>query len=103
VRQLQHVVERAVILSRESLIPLHRFEGAPRTRARAEEPARAASSTDDGAIVLHSLDVGEAERALIEAALARTDGNRTRAAAMLGMSVRTLRSKLNRDGADSAD
>jgi DNA-binding NtrC family response regulator len=103
VRELQHVVERAVILSREPLVPLHRFEGAPRTRARAEEPTREAATTDDGAIVLHSLNVEEAERALIEAALARTDGNRTRAAAMLGMSVRTLRSKLNRDGADSAD
>jgi DNA-binding NtrC family response regulator len=101
VRELQHVVERAVILSREPIVPLHRFEGAPRTRTRSETPTRTATTTDEGSIVLHSLDVGEAERALIDAALARSGGNRTRAAALLGMSVRTLRTKLNRDGSDS--
>ena len=48
-----------------------------------------------GAVVLTSLDVGEAEQALITRALAVTGGNRTRAARLLGMSVRTLRNKLN--------
>jgi DNA-binding protein Fis len=46
-------------------------------------------------VVLHSLDVGDAERALIARALQVCGGNRTRAAAMLGINVRTLRNKLN--------
>jgi DNA-binding NtrC family response regulator len=41
------------------------------------------------------LNVEAAERALIEKALQRTGGNRTRAAELLGISSRTLRSKLN--------
>jgi DNA-binding protein Fis len=45
--------------------------------------------------VLTTLDVGEAEKALIAKALEVSGGNRTKAAALLGMSVRSLRSKLS--------
>jgi len=55
-----------------------------------------------GAVVLTSLDVGEAETRLIERALEVSGGNRTRAAELLGMSVRTLRNKLNGPARDSA-
>ena len=48
-----------------------------------------------GAVVLTTLDVGEAEQALITRALSVTGGNRTHAAKLLGISVRTLRNKLN--------
>ena len=51
-----------------------------------------------GAIVLTSLDVGDAESRLIQRALEVSGGNRTRAAQLLGMSVRTLRNKLNGPG-----
>jgi two-component system response regulator FlrC len=44
----------------------------------------------------------EVERRVIEQALALTKGNRTRAAQMLGINVRTLRRKLN-GGGDSGD
>jgi DNA-binding NtrC family response regulator len=46
-------------------------------------------------VVLSTLNVDEAERALIARALAVTGNNRTRAAVLLGISVRTLRNKLN--------
>jgi two-component system response regulator FlrC len=49
-----------------------------------------------------SLDLGRLERAAIERALARTQGNRTHAARALGISVRTLRNKL-REYADAAE
>jgi DNA-binding NtrC family response regulator len=48
-----------------------------------------------GAIVLHTLNVEEAERALIRRALELTKNNRTKTAELLGISVRTLRNKLN--------
>jgi DNA-binding NtrC family response regulator len=38
--------------------------------------------------------VGEVERELVLQTLARCDGNRTRAARVLGVSVRTLRNKI---------
>jgi DNA-binding protein Fis len=64
--------------------------------------ADASASVPKGAIVLTSLDVGEAEAQLIARALEVSGGNRTRAAALLGISVRTLRNKLNGQGPASA-
>ncbi len=49
----------------------------------------------EGAVVLETLNLSEAEAALIERALEVTEGNRTRAADLLGINVRTLRGKLN--------
>lgn len=48
-----------------------------------------------GAVVLTSLNIDEAERALILRALEVAKNNRTRTAQLLGISVRTLRNKLN--------
>ena len=116
VRELQHVVERAVILSPEPVLQPHALESERfglttasgvgsardgRALPAAGHGAGAHGGDGDGApddprrVVLHSLDVGEAERVLIERALVVAGGNRTRAAELLGMSVRTLRNKLN--------
>jgi DNA-binding NtrC family response regulator len=54
-----------------------------------------AHGAEPGAVTLTTLNVGEAEAVLIQHALAATGQNRTRAAEMLGISVRTLRNKLN--------
>jgi DNA-binding protein Fis len=48
------------------------------------------------AITLPSLNISEAEKFLIDSALAAADNNRTKASKLLGISVRTLRNKLNR-------
>jgi len=112
VRELRHAVEQAVILTGESLLPLQAFDGQRFGLSGARSgprPARIsgdffgtdgdgivpASPIPDGAVVLTSLNVDAAEAKLIERALVVSGGNRTRAADLLGMSVRTLRNKLN--------
>jgi DNA-binding NtrC family response regulator len=55
----------------------------------------AAAAVPDGAVILTSLNVNDAEAKLIERALVVANGNRTKASDLLGISVRTLRNKLN--------
>jgi DNA-binding NtrC family response regulator len=56
-----------------------------------------------GSIALQSLNVADAERVLIQHALHAADNNRTKAAELLGISVRTLRNKLNGPGKDDGE
>jgi DNA-binding NtrC family response regulator len=121
VRELQHVVERAVILAPDPVLGLSALDparfgltagglavrgpaaAAAVARAAADQGAGDAGAADDPTrVVLHSLDVNEAERVLIERALLVAGGNRTRAAELLGISVRTLRNKLNGPGRGDA-
>jgi two-component system response regulator AtoC len=122
IRELQHVIERAVILTPDPMIQAHCLEGtrfglahslgAPSIRPRSistpgvvpaiasrATPAVAGAAT--GSIALASLNVADAERVLIQHALAAADNNRTKAADLLGISVRTLRNKLNGPGKDA--
>ena len=108
VRQLQSAVERAVILGTEPLLRGHLFASL-RNVVSAETnggaPASPQSTNGTGGahvLELPSLDLMEVERRVIEQALALTKGNRTRAAHMLGINVRTLRRKLN-GGRDEGD
>ena len=101
VRELEHAVERAVILSAGPVLGVRSFEGqrlGPVANVPGGPPGQTApESTDsrEGGIVLHTLNVGEAEAVLIQHALAASGNNRTKAAELLGISVRTLRNKLN--------
>jgi DNA-binding NtrC family response regulator len=105
VRELQHAIERAVILaSGPMLLPVHfdgqRFglthqsAGVRDSVYRITEP-NGRSPDEAQQVVLRSFDLEQAESELISRALEVTDGNRTRAAELLGLSVRALRSKLN--------
>lgn len=108
VRQLQNTVERAVILSTEPVLRVHLFAG---LRAMPNGQNGAAPTASNGApdtagahvLALPSLDLMEVERRVIEQALALSKGNRTRAAQMLGINVRTLRRKLNGGSASDID
>jgi DNA-binding NtrC family response regulator len=110
VRELQHAVERAVILATEPMLQPSAFDGRLLSASSGDDATRhgdphrvipqgealsgsAVPARD--AIVLDSLNIADAERRLIERALEASNGNRTRAAELLGMSVRTLRHKLN--------
>lgn len=92
VRELRNVVERAVILAGEG--PLH-----PRHISSAQERAVTAAAAvaevvDNGLGIEVGMTVDEAERLLIEATLDHTNNNKTRAAAILGISTKTLHVKL---------
>ncbi len=123
VRELQNTVERAVILSESGrpvtaavlglpdLGPVDPGSAAPWGGDSVEESAAsfeasaaapAQSLTDGGG---HVLKLDELEKQAIRAALRQTGGNRTQAAAALGISIRTLRNKLQeyRDAGDPVD
>ena len=101
VRELEHAVERAVILSAGPVLGVRSFEGqrlgppANVSGSPAPQTAPESDAAREGGIVLHTLDVGEAEAVLIQHALVAAGNNRTKAAELLGISVRTLRNKLN--------
>ncbi len=94
VRELQNVIERAVILCGEGMLePEHLgFSHRPSLTAvnsSVQATATPASPTSDGAVLL-----AEIEKRHILAVFESARQNRTQAAKMLGISVRTLRNKL---------
>jgi len=114
IRELQHAVERAVILTAGPVLDVGSFDAIRRAvdADRLAVPrwvpdpagggAPGAVAVDGAAIALPTLRLDDAERALIAKALSDAGDNRTHAAALLGIGVRTLRKKLNRK-ADSAE
>ncbi|MSU63807.1 MAG: sigma-54-dependent Fis family transcriptional regulator [Pedosphaera sp.] len=103
VRELQNVIERAVILCGESgsLEPDHL--GLP-SRASVSPATVAAFPAQTGANVPADqpmLPLSEVEKRQILAAIEFTKGNRTQATKLLGISIRTLRNKLNEYGVNS--
>lgn len=87
VRQLRNTIHSMVVLARGDLLTL---DNLPPDIVNRKEPA-----------TLHersSRDLEDVERAAILTALKKQSGNRTRAAALLGISVRTLQRKLKNWG-----
>ena len=118
VRELQNLMERAVLLSGGRPItpghfllefeewPLFLEEGAGNGATAGDLPASEAAARsevavpprprEDGALFSGSvIPLHEMERIMIRKGLEQTGGNRTQAAELLGISVRTLRNKLN--------
>jgi DNA-binding NtrC family response regulator len=101
VRELRNVMERATILARGDLVePQHlpRFSASASASAAAASAASAKSAepSSSGVTIAPGMTVDEAERRLILATLEAAGGNKTRAAEMLGISLKTLHNKLNR-------
>jgi DNA-binding NtrC family response regulator len=69
----------------------------------APEAPKAASSPTEIIPMLIGATVDEIERELVLQTLARCNGNRTRAARVLGISVRTLRNKIRQYSARGID
>ena len=68
-----------------------------------ETPASSSLAPDQVVPLLIGSIVGEIERELVLQTLARCNGNRTRAARVLGVSVRTLRNKIRLYTAEGID
>ncbi|MBW2340087.1 MAG: sigma-54-dependent Fis family transcriptional regulator [Deltaproteobacteria bacterium] len=85
VRELENVIERAVLMCSGDFI--NEEDIGSREKMRAVETT--------GSTFVPSVSLKEMERKVIFHALDQTNGNRTRAADILGISVRTLRNKLN--------
>lgn len=82
IRELENVLERAVIIARGNLI--HESEICIENSEAKKEAASFAGLT-----------LSEVEQKLILQTLQMTEQNRTRAAELLGISIRTLRNKIN--------
>ena len=89
VRELRNVIERATILARGEFIE-------PQHLPRFGPPPRTHGATGGGVTIAPGMTVDEAERKLIVATLEAAGNNKTRAAEMLGISLKTLHNKLNR-------
>ena len=88
VRELRNAIERATIVAKGDLIE----PGDLPTLAQVTAP----TSSKFGPVLTAGTTVDEVERQLIEITLEHTGGNKTRAAEMLGISLKTLHNKLNR-------
>jgi DNA-binding NtrC family response regulator len=100
VRELQHAVERAVILTPGTVLSASSFEpiriAVTGRRTSLSGLAAPGEQRPEGAVLLTTLNIDEAEATLIERALLTTNGNKTKAAELLGLTDRTLRNKLAR-------
>lgn len=107
VREMENFIERAVLLSTSRELEPWDFwddiEAPPDTTLSPEpDPTVKINHTNTPSKTCHNsqtnaeiLNLKEMERQMIIQALGKTDNNRTHAARMLGISVRTLRNKLH--------
>jgi transcriptional regulator with GAF, ATPase, and Fis domain len=96
VRELSHAIERAVILAPGTALDASSFDLGLGTSPHAPAPAGGPGANANGNVALSTLNIADAEQALIEAALVETGNDRTKAAELLGISVRTLRNSLTK-------
>jgi DNA-binding NtrC family response regulator len=107
IRELRNVLERAVILTREGTIqmaalPVNLQAKAPMAVAAAASAQSPAPAAHDGESIQVPIGttVEEAEKGLILRTLEHTRNNKTRAAEILGISLKTLHNKLKEYGKD---
>ena len=115
VRELRNVLERAVILAGEGTIEMRHLPAFLQSREAARRrplgrdrggaavpaapPRRRPSGHDSGVRFQIGTTVEEAEKGLILRTLEHTRNNKTRAAEILGISLKTLHNKLKEYGA----
>jgi two-component system response regulator AtoC len=107
VRELSHVIERAVLWSRDTTLNVdHLSLAAPtgtesdgnRVRQPVEHTPQPANGPVASELPPQGVDLGQWERSMIERAMREAGGNQTRAAQRLGISRDTLRYRLKKFG-----
>ena len=91
VRELENVIHRAVLLCQSDLIEPNDLLMDP----VAADPQGEIPVQEDSGLPAMPVSLKEMEEKMIFKTLDQTEGNRTHAAKILGISVRTLRNKLN--------
>jgi len=102
VRELENSIKRALVLATSEVLTPEDFvfliaaeSGAPDDGDLASRVERdVAAALASGALDVYRLILERVEKPLLEAVLARTDGNQIRAAAILGINRNTLRKKI---------
>ena len=95
IRELQNACERAVLMATgDALEERHFFIGSDDS---------AIVRTDSSMTIRSGLSVADAEKLLIYETLKSTSNNKTKAAELLGISIRTLRNKLHEYGDTQSD
>ncbi len=94
VRALENTLHRAVLLAHGSSIEADDIEISGAAHHSPIEPAGSEAFPMSGLSALVGRRMEDVERDLILETLNRTEGNRTHAASMLGISIRALRNKL---------
>jgi len=101
VRELRNVLERAVILAAEGTITKHHL---PRDFGLSAGARPVLQEVEPDVVRLPvGTTVAEAEKALIQVTLQHTRNNKTRAAEILGISLKTLFNKLKEYGSAEAE
>src|SRR6476659_3536923 len=98
VRELRNTLERAVIVCDGAVVETKHLPP-----GFGHAPVRPSMDDADSIRVGVGTTVGEAERLLIIKTLESTNNNKTRAAEILGISLKTLHNKLKEYGSSSAD
>ena len=98
VRELRNTLERAVIVCDGPVIETRHLPP-----GFGQAPVRPSTDDADSIRVGVGTTVGEAERLLILKTLESTNNNKTRAAEILGISLKTLHNKLKEYGSSSSD
>src|SRR6185369_6703934 len=93
VRELEHAVERAVVLSRGSLVDVADLPESLRTAA----PDAPAGAHGSSIVIAVGTPMEEVERLVIRETLRHTRGDKSLAAQLLGIAARTIYRKLERD------
>jgi DNA-binding NtrC family response regulator len=101
VRELRNVLERAVIMAGEGTIQMAHLPFDFGVSVGSRQPAQVFEP--DSVRLPVGTTVGDAEKALIHLTLQHTKNNKTRAAEILGISLKTLFNKLKEYGAQDGE
>ena len=113
VRELENTIKRLLVLSPDSIISVKETKDAMDSQTgygkteteekKAEELVRMMVENSDFSLQnIHEQVIGKVEKQLIQAILAKTDGNMKQAAAILGINRNTLSKKINDLGIEKA-